>query len=112
MNIRRPILVLLVAVGLSVVLRAGNHRSRGCRSQSAVQEMASRFEKDTGKTVKVIYGSSGNFFQQIQNGAPSYMLLSANLDYPRRLEAAGIDRYPEVTTSMQRQDRDLGSQRV
>jgi molybdate transport system substrate-binding protein len=38
----------------------------------------------------VIYGSSGNFVQQLQNGAPFDMFFSANLDYPRQLEAAGL----------------------
>jgi molybdate transport system substrate-binding protein len=58
--------------------------------QYAMQDIVSRFEKDSGKTVKVTYGSSGNFFQQIQNGAPFDMFFSANLDYPEKLEAAGI----------------------
>ena len=43
-----------------------------------------------GKKVKVIFGSSGNFFQQIQNGAPFDMFFSANLDYPKTVEAAGL----------------------
>ena len=58
--------------------------------QSAMQEIAARFEKGTGKSIKVIYGSSGNLFQQIENGAPFDMFFSANLDYPRRLEADGL----------------------
>jgi molybdate transport system substrate-binding protein len=37
--------------------------------QSAMQHVASRFQRETGKTVKVIYGSSGNF-QQIQERCP------------------------------------------
>ena len=37
--------------------------------QSAMQDVAARFEQETGKKVKAIFGSSGNFFQQIQNGA-------------------------------------------
>jgi molybdate transport system substrate-binding protein len=58
--------------------------------QSAMQDVAARFERETGIKVKVIFGSSGNFFQQIQNGAPFDMFFSANLDYPKRLEAAGL----------------------
>src|SRR5215831_9271649 len=58
--------------------------------QSAMQDIAARFQKDTGKTVKVIYGSPGNFFQQIQNAAPFDVFFSANLDYPKKLEAGGL----------------------
>jgi molybdate transport system substrate-binding protein len=58
--------------------------------QFAMQDVAARFQKETGMTVKPIYGSSGNFFGQIQNGAPFDVFFSANLDYPKKLEAAGL----------------------
>jgi molybdate transport system substrate-binding protein len=58
--------------------------------QFAMQDVTARFHKETGKTVKLIYGSSGNFFQQIQNGAPFDMFFPANLDFPKKLEAAGL----------------------
>ena len=58
--------------------------------QFAMQDIASRFQKETGTTVKATYGSSGSFLQQIQNGAPFDVFFSANLDYPKKLEAAGL----------------------
>ncbi len=57
--------------------------------QSALPAIASQFEKDSGQRVILTFGSSGNFFTQIQNGAPFDVFLSADIDYPRRLEASG-----------------------
>ena len=58
--------------------------------QSALPAIAARFEKETGHTVTFTFGSSGNFFTQIENGAPFDLFLSADIDYPRRLERAGL----------------------
>src|SRR5689334_2322128 len=58
--------------------------------QAAMHDVAAKYHEQTGKNVWVIYGSSGNFYQQIQNGAPFDLFFSANLDYPKKLQAAGL----------------------
>jgi molybdate transport system substrate-binding protein len=92
MNVRRRYLIAVLAVGLISQICVGQEITVAAAAdlQFAMQDIAGRFQKETGKTVKLIYGSSGNFFQQIQNGAPFDMFFSANLDYPKKLEAAGL----------------------
>jgi molybdate transport system substrate-binding protein len=53
-------------------------------------EVAARFEKETGKKVKMNFGSSGQFLLQIENGAPFDLFFSADVQYPQRLEAEGL----------------------
>lgn len=53
----------------------------------AMDSLITVFSKETpGITVKTVYGSSGNFFEQITNGAPFDLFFSADLDYPRKLQ--------------------------
>jgi molybdate transport system substrate-binding protein len=56
--------------------------------QAALPELVERFEREARATVTVSFGSSGNFFAQIQNGAPYDVYLSADIDYPRQLIAS------------------------
>lgn len=56
----------------------------------AMMELAGQFEKQTGTKVNATYGSSGNFFSQLQNGAPFDLFFSADINYPKKLEAAGL----------------------
>jgi len=57
---------------------------------SAVMDrLAPAFEKQAGIQVAVSLGSSGNFFSQIQNGAPFDVFMSADRSYPEKLEQSG-----------------------
>jgi len=53
------------------------------------------FQKaNPGAVVKVSFGSSGNFFEEIKNGAPFDVFLSADINYPQTLAKAGLVEAP------------------
>jgi molybdate transport system substrate-binding protein len=87
MKIAALVLIVILAVasyGQEITIAAA------ADLRSALNEITSHFQSKTAIRVKVVYGSSGNLFQQIQNGAPFDVFLSANSDYPKKLEAAGL----------------------
>lgn len=51
----------------------------------ALNEIAPEFKKATGHDLKVAYGSSGNFYSQIMQGAPFDVFLSADMEFPQKL---------------------------
>lgn len=55
----------------------------------AMKDLASRYEQKTGAKVMLSFGASGNFYSQIQNGAPYDLFFSADAEYPKKLAAAG-----------------------
>ncbi|GAB4231712.1 MAG: molybdate ABC transporter substrate-binding protein [Deltaproteobacteria bacterium] len=60
----------------------------------AMEEIAARFTGETGREVKLVFGSSGNFYRQIGQGAPFRMFLSADEGFVFKLANAGktVDR--------------------
>jgi molybdate transport system substrate-binding protein len=57
----------------------------------AMDELADEFTREYPDiALRPSYGSSGNFYAQIRNGAPFDLFLSADLEYPRRLAEQGI----------------------
>src|SRR3546814_5718857 len=69
----------------------------------ALEEVAARFEADTGRKVALSFGSSGNFHRQIIQGAPFQMFLSADEGFVEQLAGAGktVDRSEEHTSELQ-----------
>lgn len=56
-----------------------------------VEALNAEFAKThPGIQFKTATGSSGNFYAQISNGAPFEVFVSADMDYPRKLVAAGF----------------------
>ncbi len=57
----------------------------------AMDEIVAQFMRsNAGDTVDVTYGSSGKFHTQIQQGAPYDLYFSADIGFPRELEAGGF----------------------
>ncbi len=57
----------------------------------AMDEIVTGFKKShTGAELEVIYGSSGKFHTQIQQGAPYDLFFSADINYPRELAKKGM----------------------
>ncbi len=55
----------------------------------ALEEIATRFRADTKREVKLVFGSSGNFYRQIGQGAPFQLFLSADEGFVFKLADAG-----------------------
>jgi molybdate transport system substrate-binding protein len=57
---------------------------------AALPQLVDAYTKKTGHTVKLSFGASGNLTNQIRNGAPFDVFLSADEDYPQQLIAEGL----------------------
>src|SRR4051794_23350392 len=88
--LRFAVLVLLVSAATGSAQPTALSVAAASDLQAVLPALAARFEHDTSSRVRLTFGSSRNFFTQIQNGAPFDLFLSADADYPRRLEAAGL----------------------
>jgi molybdate transport system substrate-binding protein len=70
MRLIRKIGLIAVCLTFAVSLRAQTVRVAAAADlQFAMNDVAGRYEKESGKKVEVSYGSSGNFRTQIENGA-------------------------------------------
>jgi molybdate transport system substrate-binding protein len=60
----------------------------------ALEEVSARFEHDTGQKIRLVFGSSGNFYSQIVQGAPFHVFMSADEAFVFKLAEAGktVDR--------------------
>jgi molybdate transport system substrate-binding protein len=95
------VLAVVLGVGLlalcSVARAASVTVAAAADLKFAMDEIVAAFtQAHPEHRVVVSYGSSGNFFAQIRNGAPFDLYLSADIAYPRALAEAGAALDGEV----------------
>ena len=57
---------------------------------ATAREIAAQFERDSDYEVRMTTASTGKLYAQVINGAPFDVLLAADAERPRRLEAANL----------------------
>jgi molybdate transport system substrate-binding protein len=83
-------LCILLITGVNVAVAEEITIAAASDLNFAFKEIVAEYEKTTGNHVRLTLGSSGNFFAQIQNGAPFDLYFSADIAYPRKLEEADL----------------------
>jgi molybdate transport system substrate-binding protein len=92
---RRPMLIAALSGALSLVLGgaafAGETKvAVAANFTDAAKEIAAKFKARTGHDASLSFGSSGQFYTQISNGAPFEVFLSADVERPQKAEAEGL----------------------
>ncbi|HYR00774.1 MAG TPA: molybdate ABC transporter substrate-binding protein [Casimicrobiaceae bacterium] len=94
MNVRSMLRVAAAVVALALVPHAGAAEpplvAAAADLRFALDEIVAAYTKDSGRAVKVVYGSSGNFRRQIADGAPFGLFLSADEGYVLALAKEGF----------------------
>lgn len=80
---------LLLLAGLLPVRAAEVTVAVAANFTAPMQKIARSFEQDTGHKAVLAFGSTGNFYAQIRNGAPFQVLLAADEETPLKLERDG-----------------------
>ena len=92
---RRPFLAAAFAGAVSLMIGASALAAETKVAVAAnftepAKEIAAKFEAKTGDKVVLSFGSSGQFYTQIANGAPYEVFLSADSERPTKAEADGL----------------------
>jgi molybdate transport system substrate-binding protein len=85
--------VFILIFGFSLSVQAGDNILIAAASnlRFAMHEICRDFQEENSSIqTKVSYGSSGNFFAQISQGAPFDIFFSADAAYPELLEKEGL----------------------
>lgn len=77
-RLRRGALALLIATGPALAQDDAPVVAAAADLQFAVEEIAAQFTQDTGLSVRLSFGSTGNFARQIREGAPFQIFMAAD----------------------------------
>lgn len=88
------LVLMLPLVGGGTALADTLKVAAASSTQEALQEISSRFAKETGHQVRFTFGASGKLFTQISHGAPFAVYFSADDEYPTKLHAMGLSEAP------------------
>ena len=90
--LRGHVAAVVVLFGLmSTQVNAGEVNAAVAANFTApVQQIVELFQKESGHTVKLSFGSSGKFYSQIKEGAPFDVFLAADEKNPKQLEQEGL----------------------
>lgn len=86
---RAPLAAWVLLAALAAPASAQVSVAAAADLQAVLPEIGARFQRASGQTLRVTYGSSGQFVSQIQNGAPFDLFLSADESFVQRLVASG-----------------------
>lgn len=84
------LLLCLIGLSLAATARAEEVQVAVAANFTAPAKLiAEAFEKDSGHKAQLVFGATGKFYAQINNGAPFEVLLAADDETPARLEKEG-----------------------
>jgi molybdate transport system substrate-binding protein len=83
-------LCLLAATGENIAIAEDLTIAAASDLNFSFREIVAEYEQTTGNHVRLAFGSSGNFYAQIQQGAPFDLYFSADIGYPKKLIDEGL----------------------
>jgi molybdate transport system substrate-binding protein len=89
LHFSRTLALILCVVALASAQKKEIRVAAASDLQTAMPGIAKAFETESGTRVELIFGSSGNLFAQIQNGAPFDLFFSADTEFPDKLMQSG-----------------------
>jgi molybdate transport system substrate-binding protein len=90
MRLMTRLLALLLVLVATPALAAETKVAVAANFSEPAKAIAARFKARTGHDATLSFGSSGQFYAQIANGAPFEVFLSADRERPEKAEAEGL----------------------